>query len=38
MFRNALIACFALVATAGTFGGTTAILSAQVTPAVVQTA
>jgi len=30
MFRNALIACFALIATAGTFGGTTTILSAGV--------
>jgi hypothetical protein len=38
MFRNALIACFALVATAGTFGGTTTILSAGVTAPVTQVA
>lgn len=30
MIRNALIAFAALVATAGTFGGTTSMLSAQV--------
>jgi hypothetical protein len=34
MFRNALIAFAALVATAGTFGGTTSILTAGVTAPV----
>jgi hypothetical protein len=38
MFRNALIACFALIATAGTFGGTTTILTAGIAAPTVQTA
>lgn len=38
MFRNTVIAVFAVVLTAGTFGGTTSILSAQFTAPVSQIA